>query len=303
MDLSIIINQVISLFMVMLVGFYGRKRNIINEALTKGLTNLLLDICIPLLIICSFNITFNSSMLNNLIKSFIYGLAIFIVTPVFARILVSKTEDRKKNILEFAIVFSNCGFMGFPLIDSVFGQEGIIYAAIFNMFFNIFAWTYGIMLFTEVRSLKGVTKGLVNPGIISVFIGLLVMVSPIKIPVVLSNTMKMVGGMATPISMLIIGSLLATANFKRALKDMSIYYGVFIKLLVVPITLYFVSALFNERSIVMKTFILMQAMPTGATISIFAENYNKEREYSALMVSFSTLFSVITIPLIIRLFL
>ena len=303
MDLNTIIKQIISLFIIALIGFYGRKKNIIDETLTKGLSKLLLEITLPLLIVSSFSFTFTPSMGSNILKAFIYGLAIFIITPLFTKLLLIKTDKRKKNILQFALVFSNCGFMGFPLAQSVFGEEGIIYTSIFNMFFNFFIWTYGVMLYSEVNDFKEIKKVFKNPGIIAVFIGLFVMLFSIKIPIVLLSTIKTVGGLTTPISMLIIGSLLAVTNFREAAKDINIYYGSFIKLLLIPIALYFISVFFHERSIVMKTFILMQAMPAAAMTSIFAESFNKEKEFSALIVSFSTLFSIVTLPIIIKFFL
>ena len=211
-------------------------------------------------------------------------------------------EKKKRNVLQFAMVFSNCGFMGFPVAQSVFGNEGVVYAAIFNMIFNIFVWTYGVMLFNNTSSFKEIIKSLKNPGIVSAVIGLLIMVFSIKIPPIFMNTMKMVGGLTTPISMLIIGSLLSRSQLSKIVKDKSMYYGSLIKLILIPASLYFVSLLFKEHSMVLKTLILMQAMPAGAFTTIFAENFNKNKEYSAFIVSFSSLLSIVTIPIVIKLF-
>lgn len=298
-----VIKQILSLFLIALIGFYGRKRNIIDATLTNGLSKMLLEITTPLLIISSFSSNGASSLAGNAAKAFIYGLVIFILTPIMVMPLLAKIEKRKRNILQFAMVFSNCGFMGFPLTESVLGKEGVIYASIFNMFFNLFIWTYGVMLFTDASDLKDIKKLVKNPGIIAVVIGILIMIFSIPVHPVLLDTMKSVGGLTTPISMLIIGSLLAATDFKGAIKDTSIYYGSFIKLILIPAVLYLVSILVNETSLVMKTFILMQAMPAAATTSLFAEKFDSEKEYSALIVSFSTLLSMVTIPLVIKFFL
>lgn len=303
MNTNIVMKEILSLFLIIIVGFYGRKKNIINEALTNGLSTLLIEITTPLLIISSFTFSVNTSMKGNLIKSFLYGLSIFIITPLFTKILLIKIDKRKKNILQFAMIFSNCGFMGFPIVESVLGQEGVMYASIFNLFFNFFIWTYGVMLFTDIKDVNGIKKVFKNPGIIAVFIGLFLMLFSIKIPDVLLSTIKMVGGLTTPISMLIIGSLLATTNFKLAVQDLSLYYGSIIKLLIIPVALYFIASIFHEKSIVIKCFILMQAMPAGAMTTIFAENFNKEKEYAVMIVSFSTALSILTIPFIITMFL
>lgn len=303
MVIGTIINQILSLFLIALVGFYARKKNIIDQTLTNGLSKLLLEISLPLLIVSSFSFTLTSSIVENIAKSFIYGLAIFLVTPLIAKLLLVKIEKRKRTILQFAIVFSNCGFMGFPLVLSVFGQEGVIYTSIFNMFFNLFVWTYGVMVFTETKDLKEFKNIFKNSGVISVFIGLLLMIFSIKIPTVLLDPMKMVGGLTTPLSMLILGSQLAMTNFNKSISDKSMYYGTFIKLLIIPSVFWLISTVFHENSMVMKVFILLQAMPAGAMTSIFAESFNKEKEYSALIVSLSTLISIFTLPLIIKFFL
>ena len=298
-----VFNQILSLFLIILVGFYGRKRSIIDDTLTNGLSRMLLEITTPLLIISSFNYDGNSSLAKNTIKAFIYGILIFIITPFMVKPLLTKIEKGKRNILQFAIVFSNCGFMGIPITAAVLGEEAVIYASIFNMCFTLFIWTYGVTLFTDAASFKEAKKLLKNPGIIAVFIGLLLTVFSVKLPIVLYNTISLVGHLTTPISMIIIGSLLAAIDFKAVIKDKTIYYGAFIKLIIIPAVLYGISLLISDNSLVMRTYVLIQAMPAGATTSLFAERFNKEKEYSAFVVSFSTLLSIITIPMIIALLL
>lgn len=303
MEINTVITQIISLFLVALVGFYGGKKNIIDENFSNGLSKLLVEITTPFLVISSFSISYGPDVANNVIKAFIYSFAIFILTPLLVKPLLIKVDKSKRNVLEFAMVFSNCGFMGFPVAQSVFGNEGVVYAAIFNMIFNIFVWTYGVMLFNNKSDIKGLKESLKNPGVVSSVIGLLIMIFSIKIPPLLLNTTKMVGGLTTPISMLIIGSLLSRSELKKIIKDKSMYYGSMIKLILLPLILYCISILFKENSMVLKTFILMQAMPAGALTTIFAENFNKNKEYSAFIVSFSSLLSVVTIPLVIKFFL
>lgn len=300
MVLNSVINEIISLFLVALLGFYCGKKNIINEEFSNGLSRLLLDVTTPLLIIASFSFNYSPTIEENIFKGFIYSFAIFILTPLLVSPLLKKIEKSKRNILQFALVFSNCGFMGFPLAKSVFGDEGVIYASIFNMVFNIFVWTYGVMLFSEVKDFDGIKKLIKNPGILASIIGIIIMVFSIKLPLVLLDSIKMVGGITTPLSMLIIGSLLARAQIKKLIVDACLYYTSLIKLIIIPAVLYLTSILFKENTIVIKTLILMVAMPAGAMTTLFAEKFNSNKEYSALIVSFTTILSVITIPIIIK---
>jgi len=268
--------------------------------MSNGLTRILLEISVPLLIVSSFGFKFSPEIANNVKKAFIYSFVIFLLTPFFVKPLLSMIKKDVRKILEFSLVFSNCAFMGFPVAYSVFGAEGVIYASIFNMFFNFFAWTYGIMLYNDVTDLREAKAVLKNPGIISCIIGLIVFRFSISIPPVLLDTMKMVGGLTTPLSMLIIGSLLARTNFKKYFKEPSVYYGSFIRLILIPAVLYLIAGLLKDTSMVVKTIILMQAMPAATLTSIFAERFNKNQEYSAFLVSFSTILCVVTIPLVMK---
>ncbi|MBP2651373.1 MAG: putative permease [Firmicutes bacterium] len=295
-----IIKQLVSLFIISGIGYYCGKKTIIDEKLSNGLAKLLLYVTTPLLVIDSFCFTFSADVTANLSKAFMYGLIIFCVTPVFAKLLLVKVEASKRNILEFALVFSNSGFIGFPVAQSVFGAEGVVYTAIFGIFFNFFIWTYGIMLFSNMGSKKDILKTFMNPGIISAVIGLFIMMFSIQVPEVVLTPIKLVGSMTTPLSMIIIGSLLSRADFKKLTTDMSLYYGTFLKLLVIPLALYVVAVLFKLHSTVINTFILLQALPASAMTTMFAESFNKNKDYAVLMVSLSTIISALTLPFIIK---
>ena len=164
MDLTVIINGVIALFLIMLIGVYGSKRKIITPTINKGLTNILLEISLPCLVVSSFIFDMNDDLKSNIIKCFIYSPISLIITMIVSYIALYPIKSDKKIIMQFANVFSNCGFVGFPIIYSIFGNEGIIYASIFNMFFTIAVWTYGVMLFNGNIDKKDLKNALINKG-------------------------------------------------------------------------------------------------------------------------------------------
>ncbi|WP_238886711.1 AEC family transporter [Clostridium sp. YIM B02551] len=293
-------SQIGEIFLIMLVGFYGNKKKILNEEINKGLSSLLINITLPLLIINSFNIKYNSEIILNLFKSLGYSFLSFLIIILISKLLYSKVNGEKKEILKFATVFSNCGFIGFPIIESIYGKEGLAYASIFNMAFTVFLWSYGVMLFNGKENIKDLKKIFINPGIISVVIGAVVMVSPVKMPLVIENVISMVGGMTTPISMIITGSMMANVSMRKGIKDIYLYYGVFAKLILVPVILYTIVIILGIKSLPTNVIIACEAMPVAATTSIFAENYNKNKDFAAFTVFISTLFSIVTIPLMLR---
>lgn len=298
MEVKEILTSVISVFLIILVGVYGSKRKIISEECKKGLTNILLEITLPLMVIVSFNFSFGEDGINNIIKAFICSFIAFIIAIVVSYIFLIPVKGDKKKVMQFANVFSNCGFVGFPVIESIFGAEGVVYTSIFNMFFTIFLWTYGVVLFSSKNAKIEVKKVLLNPSIIAVIIGLCMMIFDVKLPSALYNSLNIVGSMTTPLSMIIIGCILAKVDFKSIFKEWRILYSCFTKLLIIPGFMLLVSFLIRDNGIVIKTIILLQAMPAAATTSIFAEKFQVQEEFSAILVFVTTLISVVTFPLI-----
>lgn len=252
------------------------------------------------MIINSFNFTFQGEMKGNILVAFIYSIAFFIVGIITSYIFLIIIKGEKKKILHFANIFSNCGFIGFPIINSLFGAEGMVYASIFNMIFNIFLWTYGVMIFSNKVSKDSIKKVLLNPAIIAVYIGVIMMIFNIKLPSFILESTKLVGNMTPPISMIIVGVMLADVKLKDVFKEPTIYYGSIIKLIIIPLNLYFIKLLLKENSTIINTIILIQAMPAAAMTTIFSLDFNKEKEYSAIVVFISTLLSIITIPIVVK---
>ena len=300
MDLSIIVNGVISLFLIILVGVYAAKRKIITKEINKGLTNILLKITLPCLVVSSFIFDLSDKLKGNIIKCFIYSPLVLLISIVVSYIFLLPIKGGKKIIIQFANVFSNCGFIGFPIVFSIYGNEGVIYASIFNLFFTVFLWTYGVILFNGKMKREDIKQVLLNPAIIAVIIGLIIMILGVNIPNVLSSTLDLVGNMTSPLSMIIVGVILGNAKIIFYLKDKSIYYSAFLKLIVMPCIIILILKIINDNSLVSKTLIILTAMPAAAMTSILAESFDKESEYSAVIVFITTLFSLITFPILLN---
>lgn len=297
----IVFNKIIALFLIILIGVYGTKKHIINDDVNKGLRRILLEITLPLLVINSFSFSFDEGMGRNIITAFIYSILFMILGGIISFILLKPLKGEKKKILHFANVFSNCGFIGFPIINSIFGAEGVVYTSIFNMVFTIALWTYGVMIFSDKLSKENIKKVLLNPSIIAVYIGIPIMIFNIKLPVALLDTTKIVGDMTAPISMIIVGSILSKVKIKSIFKEASVYYGALIKLIVIPLIIYMFKLIIKDNSNVIDTIIIIQAMPAAAMTSIFAADFDKEKEYGAIVVFVTTLLSILTIPMIVKL--
>lgn len=303
MEFSTIITQIIVLFLIMVVGFFARKRNIINDQVNKGLTEFLLNITLPFMIITSFNFNFSFDMLQKSGAVLVYTLCIFLISYIIGRILFRKYPQDIKSVLMFSAMFSNCGFMGFPVIQNIYGKEGVFYAALFNMPFTILVWTVGIGLYSGEKDFSSIKRALLNPGTISVYIGLFLFVFSIKLPAFIYNTLEMVGGMTTPLSMIVIGAMLGGMNIREVFTSLPSYYSTLVRLIIVPLVVFAMLKLLGASGMSFGVLVLISAMPVAANTAIMSEKYGANSGFASKCIFISTVLSAVTIPFIIMLLL
>jgi predicted permease len=299
MRLSVIIDSIFSLFIIMLVGVYGARKKIITAQMNKGLIDILIRIALPCLILSSFILTYDDATKSNVIKTFFYSIAVYTIVIIVSYLLLLPIKNDKKTILHFANVFTNTGYVGFPVLNSIYGAEGIVYGSVFNMFFVILVWTYGIFLYSgsfEKKEFKAeLKKVLLNPSILAVCLGVIIMFFDIRLPGAMLSGIKSIGNITGPLSMIIIGVILSDVKIKDYIRDWTIYYGVTVKLVAIPLTIYLLSLLTGEVSKAMNSVVIMTAMPSAAMTSILAENYDKDKDYAAVIVAATTLLSLVTV--------
>ena len=304
MEMSVIIESVFSLFIIILVGVYGSKKKIITAKINKGLIDILIQIALPFMILSSFIYTYDNTIKSNVIKTFYYTIIAYIIMTAVSYLILLPVKNDKKTILHFANVFTNTGYVGFPILNSVYGAEGVVYGSIFNMFFVIFLWTYGLMLFQgnfEKKDLKAeLKKILLNPSILAVCIGIIIMILDIQLPGAILSSIRSIGNITGPLSMIIIGVILSDVKIQNHLSDWTIYYGLTTKLIIIPAIMYLLSLLIGDTSKAINTVIIMTAMPASAMTAILAEAFDKEKEYAAVIVSVSTLLSLITVTVLLK---
>lgn len=304
LEASVVIESILSLFIMILIGVYARRRGIITDEINKGLVTILIRIALPFMIISSFLHTYDDAIKLNVLKTVLYSLLAYILMGLISYIMLRPVKSSKKAILHFANVFVNTGYIGFPILNSMYGPEGVVYGSIFNMFFVLLLWTYGIVLFRgriKPGELKSeLKKVLINPSILAVLAGLIIMSFNLKLPAMLTFAAKSMGQLTGPLSMMIIGGILSKVRLKKYLCDWTVYYGAIIKLIIIPIIIYFIASLTGTPSIPLNTVIIMTALPASAMTSIFAESFDKEKEYAAFVVSATTMLSLFTVILLIK---
>lgn len=302
MDLHIIINQILILFFIIFVGFILRKKNIITEELNKGLINLLTEVIAPALIIHSLvTLDINHKVITNLKLIIIVTIGSYLFSIIISNTVakfISCPPD-KKTIFIFLLIFGNVGYMGLPVINAIYPDNGIVYNMMNIMIFNILVWTYGSYLFVKDKNRGKIQwNKLLNNGIIAILTGFILLFLQIDLGPIY-GALEIIGNMIFPLSMLLIGASLTEIKIINILQDKILYLVIFLKLLLIPLVALFIIKSFNLPDIVNNISLILLAMPSGAYAVIFAEKYNGDYKFASEGIFFTTLLSIISIPLFI----
>lgn len=295
-------NEIIALCFMMAVGVYARKKNFIDDRVEKGLNSLLVNITLPMSIINSFYMTYDKNIVDNCKKLILYSFIIHVLAFIISKLVFFNTEKKRRSVLVFMTTFSNCAFMGYPVLGSIYGEIGIFYASIFNIFFYIFVWTFGYGLFSTGLTIKESIKNIMkNAALWAVAIGGIIFMTQVTIPDFLLLGIRNVAAITTPLSMIIIGSMLCSSSIKEVLSDWSLYLVSFIRLILVPIMVFLPMKYLGIDSMLIAVPTLIMAMPGAAICPVMAIDNDGDGKYASQCVFITTVLSIVTIPLFVAL--
>lgn len=292
-------NQIVIMFFIILVGILSYKTGLIDKDTNKKLADIVLMLVNPFVIFSSYQREFKATLLTGLLISFLLAT----LTHVFG-ILISYLVLRKKKheatvaIERFAIVYSNCGFIGIPLVNGIIGGEGVFYLTAYMTIFNLLVWTHGMITMSGKGDLKSIGKALLSPSVIATLIGFICFICRIILPAAANQAITYIGNMNTPMAMLVAGVTIAQTDLVRLLGKLRIYYISFFKLLLVPLAMLLLFMLFPIPRTVLLTAVLAAACPTAATLNLFAVRFDKDYIYASEIFAISTILSLVTIPIV-----
>lgn len=303
MDIQVVINQMIQLFMVIGLGYLLMKTHVLDEVFNKKLNTLLLTVTTPALILSSVMGNDTMQDANTVLFVFVVAIIVYVLLPLLGIIITKllRVPHQQAGLYIFMTVFSNIGFMGFPVMKAIFGNGAVFYTAIFNMIFNIFVYTVGIYLINLGSGAKTSfqLKNLRSPGIIACLIALFIYFLHIQTPSIIAETCDMVGSITTPIAMLLIGATLANIDVKSIFSEFRLYPYTIIKQILIPVIAFPILKLFIQDSYILGITLIMLAMPVANSAVLFSQEYGGDVELAAKSVFITTLISVVTIPAIV----
>ena len=302
MDIMVVFQTMLKLFLLLVLGFVLFKCHIFDEYTNKKISALIVNVASPMLIISSIAGVEGSN------KSIVFlmigaGILMYIGFIILGKIINRLFPFPKKDwpVYECMVVFANTGFMGYPVLLDVFGQEAVFYASLIHMAFNFFVYTYAIMCLTkgDDSEFKLNFKQLLTPGIILIFVGIFIYLFDIQLPSVLMDTINRVGSLTAPLSMMMIGSSLAVYPIKNSFTDWRSYVFAFVRLMIVPFVTMIMCRLLHIDAYYANITIITNAMPVGSMVLMLATQYNANVKIVTRNIVVSTLLSVITIPIVV----
>ena len=286
------------LFSLCALGFAANKLNIMDEASNNHFSKLIVNITIPALIISA---SLNSMEAGIVQVLNVLGVAalMFIVTSILSRYLVKWL--RMERTVELMLNYSNMGFMGMPIVTGIYGETGVFYVSLFMMIFNISLFTHGIRIFNSNKNSQLSLKHSLNAGSISAFIAIILFFLKIPIPGMISDLLKMVGSITTPLAMIIIGSTLAQIRLKEYydIKKLSIF--VLLKMVLYPVLVYVILTMIIRDPMIVNIATILWALPSAGNVSMVCSEYEGNTELVTKGIFLTTIASVITLPCLINL--
>lgn len=311
---TVLINQMLQLFSVIAVGYVLYKLKYMDITFNGKLTRLLLDVTLPLLILSSVMNPEGERDYSSIGIVFLVSFCLYVFLTSFSFLLIKLMHFpiKQQGMYMFMHTFSNTAFMGFPIISALYGSKAMLYTAILNIFFNLFAYTIGIVMVDYKGKLEGGKaeifskmnpKHLISPGTIMSLVSIAVYFMPITFPAVVKGVCSSIGGLTSPLAMLLIGATLSKMPIRHIFNDWRVYLFAVVKQLIVPVAVFPLMKLVIPDEFIRNIMFVLFLMPVANTAVLFATKYGNDEELAAKNVFVTTLLALITIPLCIGLFL
>lgn len=298
----LLLQQMLVLFIIMLLGYICFKKGFINQAASKTLSFIVVNIANPAMILSgSVNSTGNIQG-QELLLTVVIAIIIYAALILLAIIIPFVLGIPKKDVGVYCVmtIFSNIGFMGFPVLQAMYGSDSLLYASLFLFPYNILIYTYGISALSNEKAVdqSGILKKVFNVGVIACAISILLYFLPIEMPVFVKTTVSSLSNLTAPLSMIVIGVSLAQINLKELFTDIRLILFSAIKLLVIPFAGVCLIRCFVQHEIILGVCLIMLGTPVGSMTAMLAQQYDGDSELASRGVALSTILSVATIPLV-----
>ncbi|MDE5768637.1 MAG: AEC family transporter [Oscillospiraceae bacterium] len=299
---QIVLHQAVSMFLLILVGAGCFKLHLLSKETVNHISGLVLKVVNPVVIFMAYQREFQAELVRNLGWTFLLSIIAYVIAMVVSYLCIREKDGRETVIERFSCIYSNCGFMGIPLVKSMFDYEGVFYLTAFLTVFNALVWSHGVMQMSGEKSLKSLGKVLRSPAIIAIILGMIFFFVQIPLPGVLSETLDSLGNLNTPLAMIVAGATIIQTDLLQTFRKPRVFYISLIKLILIPVLITGIFMLIPGEKIVEMTVVAAMAAPSAAICTMQCLNYNRNATYASELFGVTTLFSVATMPLMMILY-
>lgn len=294
----------VMLFTMVILGYAACKLGYMGDKFDKKLSSIVVDITCPLLVLSSVmgDEMPDRSLILPLVGVGFLTYIILLVFGFWVPRFISKNHD-DQGMIGFSLMFANVGFIGYPIVANIFGPKAVFYAALLNVPNTFFIFTAGVMLVKGEYSIRQFNpKVLLSPALIGAFIAALLVAFGVHTPEMIARPITMVGNITVPAALMIIGSSMARLPLREIIGSGKVYATSFLRLVIVPLSVYFLFRLCGVNTLINNINTVVIAMPVASFGTMFCMKYGRNPSLMTEATFITTLFSIITIPLITLLF-
>ncbi len=283
------------MFIMVFLGFIFYRKGIISQEAKRCLTDLTLFVFIPCNMLSAF-FHADHSQIGELAEIMLVSFLIQVFQYLLGLVLYRKKEPGVRSVMRYSTMVSNAGFLGNPMAESMYGQEGLLLAAVFLVPVRLFYWTLGLACFAPVDKKNVVKTVCTHPCIIAVVLGLLYLFFPIPLPTFLTDTVTTFSSAMTPVTMLLIGAILGDVNLRTIVSKDTIEISA-IRLLIIPAIVLLAVKLADVEPLIASVTVVLVSMPVATTTAILASRYEGDAAFATKAIVLSTVLSMVTIPM------
>lgn len=299
----LLLQQMIVLFLLMGIGFLCCKLKMITDEVSKKLSAIVVNIANPAMVLtgCMGD---NKIEGRELLLIAVLVIAVYIILVILALILPAmlKIDKKSRGTYQAMTIFSNIGFMGFPVVSALYGSSAILYAALFTIPYNVLIYTFGVsaMSTDENAGWKDSfsLKRVMNVGVIACIVTIIIYLLQIPIPEFIKSATTHLSNLTAPLSMMVIGASLASINIKKLFTDVKLLIFSAIKLLIIPVLGVLIIRQFVDNEMICGVCMVMLATPVGSMTAMLAQQYDGDYEMASKGVALTTILSVATMPVV-----
>lgn len=287
-----------TLFLMMLIGAYLKKRGIIDANGKKCLTDLCVNVVIPCNIFKSCLIEFNMGIFRSCALLLVSAIVMQLICLTLNRFIFNRYAPQQKKVLQYCTIVPMSGFLGNPIAEGIYDQLGVLYTSIFLIPMRVVMWSVGTTYFVADAEMdrKQVLKNVMtHPCLVSIYLGVFCMVTQIPLPSVVTETVRYIGNCNSALTMFIVGTILADVKLTTIFNRDTLVFSVF-RLMLLPAVALGVGSVLELDEVSLGISVLMTGMPAGATAAIFAARYDSDAPFATKCVVMTTLVSMLTLP-------